>query len=671
MSQGRLQDYYNNLAFYEGYQWQSWNAKTLAFNRSPIEDDSTQRVYLVNNLIRPLADTRIAKITSEKPTLQVVSTLKTAKAINQAEFETKILKAIWREVNIPSLLLSAIKWSVITNHSFLRPYFDPEAGLAIANPEYDEAEAEVLGDEYNQVPYFQMGKLNVDLFTPFEVMFDTSQRTWRNVMQYGWVLIKTVKSRDSLESTFGPEKLKDIKYDPKAASTTVEEQMLMLSSWDTYQARVKDKRRDQEFRNMEVYEYYEAPNASNDYKGLHVIKCGDKVLYDSRETGESFRRIPVIMIHDQIGVETLWGRSLVSGSRQKQKQYNILLSKLVELSRLPVGYLVPEGCGLDEQSIPGRSYFVSKFDPEGGTPVMLQPAPPNQTWLALIAKIEQDLEHYWGTHEVTARSQPPSKGMSGRSLYLLQGADTTRFSSTMTLLSDMLSDLGEILLDLAKEHYREKRSMVFFGEGGREYQIEFTGIQDISGKNSVHIEMGSEFSRNKEALQQLVINFLGVVGNIPAVAQVINDPIVMHKVFSFIDEEFANIFLSRNQDMEVQERENRELLDGDSPKVRPWDKHNVHIAVMINMMNSEEFRKLDDGEQERIVQSHFVPHVQAMMGQRNAQMQEQMAMQQPGGPNAQFQQAAQGKGPLEQIDETIENKVMPQPGAYGTENMGF
>lgn len=671
MSQQRWQDYYNNIAFYEGYQWQSWDAKLSGYTQSPIEDEATQRIYMTSNLIRPLADTRIAMILGERPMLEVISNDKSAESINQAERDTNILKSLWDDLNVQSLLAYAIWWSVLCNRVFLRPYFDPEYGKRIKNPDYDEDMARYYAEtseEYGIDEFYNMGRLNIDLFTSFECIYDTAHKPWENVMRYGWWESKTIKSIDDLYSRFD-KKLVD-KIEPKASASigTVEDQLLMLRDRSAYESRQRERKMSGKNRNVEVYEYYEAPN--NDFPdGLHVIVCQDILLYDSRDSGEKFDRIPVVRIKDQIDDK----KSLVSGSRQKQKMYNIIYSKIVEYSRFPVLYGLPEG--VDVESIMGKAYELFNYDGEGANPLIVQPAAMPDAWLALLSKIEMDMEHYWGIHEITSRSAPPSKGMSGRSLFILKESDVSRLSTTMTMLSESLSDLGELILDLAKKHYRTERTLNYRREGGQAEAITFSR-EDISEERKVSVKMTSEFKRNKQAYQQFIVQLLGVIQNIPAVGQVLNDPVVMRKVIAFFDEGLANTLMVRSRDMEVQERENKELMAGESPKVRPWDKHDVHIRIMLDLMNSKEFIELPEREQMRIVEVHFKPHAMAIQKQMEAQMMAQQGIPPTGGPQGGgppgqpgtvFRQGAGPEEELKGIDKTIEAQVQPQPGNYGGE----
>ena len=673
VSQARWQDYYNNIGFYDGHQWQSWDAKLAAYTRSPVEDDATQRVYLVSNLIRPLADTRMSMILSEHPILEVVSNDKSADAINRADRDTKILKALWLDLNMYAVLTKIVSWMVKCNHCFVRPFWNPDYGPEIKNPKYNPLMSEMAqmeGAEYGEQEYYNLGRIDIDIFSPFEVIFDPNQPTWDRVRRYGWVLIKTVKTIDDLDRQFPEAKVMDLKLQGMAAPHTVAEQLLQLEDYSTYEARKKDKQfQTGKSRNVEVFEYYEAPTRKF-RNGRHVITCGSreegKVLYDSQDSDEVIDNIPIIMFTDQPGTSTLWGKSLISGSRQKQKQYNVIISKVVEITRFPTLTGLP--MGVDVSSLEGRSMWVFNYDEDGAQPIQTAPPGVPESWILMLNKIEQDLEHYWGAHEITARAQPPSKGTSGRALFLLKQSDVSRLNRTMMMFGESLSDVGEILLELAKENYTEKRTMNYVGDGGKLRTLTFMGSEDISDKLKVSVEMTSEYKRNKQAYQQFFVQTLGVITALPNIAQILNDPVVFRKLVAYFDEGFANTLITHNQDMAVQEEENKELMSGGSPQVQPWHKHPIHVRVMMDMLNSKEFRTLSQEEQLRIVKQHLAPHLHYIQQGMKMQMMAQQGIAPPNQPGGMpFQQPGETETPLGLIDKTVESAVQPQPGNYGGE----
>ena len=137
----RLVDYFDNIAFYLDHQHQYFSTSQDTYTPRPLEGVATGKVYSVTNLIRPLADTRINKILGDRPVLDVISEEKSSEAILKAVNNTKILKALWLDLNMQSILTHVVKWSVITNHCFMRPYYNPEYGKRVPNPQYDETMA--------------------------------------------------------------------------------------------------------------------------------------------------------------------------------------------------------------------------------------------------------------------------------------------------------------------------------------------------------------------------------------------------------------------------------------------------------------------------------------------------------------------------------------------------
>jgi len=677
----RWKDYYNDIAFYKGFQWQTFDMGTMTYTTPPIEDFATQQVYSVNNLIKPLADTMMSKILSSRPIPTVNSESKTSEAIERAEKNSQILRALWYDLNMRSILAVAMKWMIVTNHVFLRPYFDPENGVEVDNPDYNKEEAEMArnaGIEYPEPPTLNTGRICCDIFNPFQMLVDPTRNIWRDIMRYGWTLTKYIKTKDSLYSMFDKKRVDRVNPKLDTSVSTIEEQMYSLSGMGTSEARREDRTLEDELKPVAIYEYYEAPTRRRP-KGLHSIVCQEELLYDSEESEEELptRRIPICHFCHQVGMEDIWARSLVSHSRAKQKMYNLLESRLIEHTRLPALVLMPRNSGIDYGSMLGKSYQVVEYDPDEGTPGIVMPPAFPEINLLEMQNIKLELEHKWGLHEVTARSQTPTgKGMSGRGIYLLQEADVTRMAVTLGMFEESLSDFGEILLALAKKHYTEPRSISYQGDRTMEV-IEFTGSKDILDDYTVSVAVSSEFMRNKQAMMEFIVRFLGVVQNIPAVAEVFNDPMVMHKIMSYISEELANTLVVKNQHAGRAEKENRLMLQGEIPEVKPWHHHPTDVKVHTSFLNSDEFMKLPQGQQDAIIEGHFKIHLRFIQ----AAIEEQMRVQQGLPPSPEPQTRVGGGGVFQQsgemptgvglVDKLAEQRVQPTGGAYGSEERGF
>lgn len=673
----RCMDYYDSIAFYLDHQWQHWTTSNDSYTPLPSENVESGKIYSVTNLIKPLADSRIAKILGNKPILEVVSEEKSSEAIQRADNNTKILKALWLDLNMQSVLTHFVKWMVITNHCFLRPYYNPEFGRIVPNPQYDEtmaSTAEELGYEYNEEPTMTLGRIGVDIFNGLQTIFDTSKPTWRDVIRYGWVEMKYLKNLYDLRGEYGKKKCSNIKPEAEGSTGSIEEQLLNLTRTGSLDSRKSDNRyKDKEAVNVNVYEYYEAPSHRFP-KGLHCVKCQDESLYDSRDTGEELPngRIPVFMGVDQPGMETLWAKSLVSGSRHKQKQFNVLRSRVIEHTRLPCVYAFSEDSGIDTDNLPGQSYIVCKYDSQSGPPLIVSPPPIPQTVLYEMETIKGDMVDYWGQQGASAQ-QAESPKVSGRARFLSMSGDVEKIGTTMGLFGETLSDYGEALLWLAKKHYTEKRSGHFPGLAGKMETIEFTGSQDILEDYSVKVTIGSDFQRNRESMMQFIVQLLGVLAPFPAIVESLNDKMVFHKLLSFVSDEFANILMTKNQDAGEAEWENRQMLEGKNPPVRPYHKHPVHIKILMSLMTSQEFRDLEERRQEEIVQTHLVKHLEYLQQGMKSQMMAQQGVppdgQPPGGGGGMaFQQAAGPTDPIQAVDAALESQVNPS-GRLGAEEI--
>jgi len=579
----RYEDWFNNIAFYLGFQYQVWDSDIYSFFVPPLEDEN-QTIMFADNLIQSLVEGRISKLIGNRPTLKVVSQDKSSESIEQAERETDILKGVWYDRNISTFLIRVALWTVVCNRCFIRPYWDRKNNRA-----------------------------ELDLVDGFMVLHDETQRTWQHVRSRGWFDIKSIQSKDRLIKTF-PEvknKIKDLKEVSKAGVCSAQEKIMQLEDRASKAAREEQYREEKsKYAGVETIEHYEAPS-DEEKDGMYMVVAGEEEIYRNKLPKGSNGLIPAVEFTDQLGMLTLWGRSLVSRSRQAQKIYNHWYSKIIELGNLSTFYLFPRGSNITEEDLMERAFHIVEYDFEAGKPQILQPEGPTQTWVLILNLIRNSIEHMWGSHEVTSRATTPGgKDMSGRGIALLQKEDTRRLDSPIIRWTDSLQDIGDILLALYRENSTLKQSMVYPTAGGQTMPITFTK-SDISGKNKVYIEVDSAYSRNKESTYKLIIETLGLLKNLPRIAGILNNPKKFHEFLSFADEKVANVFIYKNSAVQQQDDENRIMLDleKDIPKVEPWHIHPDHLDALREFMCSREYRALPYERQREIKFLHMVPHL--------------------------------------------------------------
>jgi|GEM_PF-3915677 len=579
----RHADWFNNIAFYLGYHYQIWDSDIYSFFVPPLEDEN-QTITYADNLIQSLVETRVSKLIANKSVLNVVSKDGSAKSIEQAERETDILRAIWYDCNIPTLLIRTALWAVVNNRCFLRPYWD-----------------------------FKRNRAEIDRIDGFQMLHDETQNSWDRVRSRGWVDIKSIQSKESLIGTF-PEKKKIIESlteVTQAGVCSVQDKVMQLEDRASKEQRMAQYRNQEGKKaGVETIEHYLAPT-NKEKDGMYAVIAGGEEIYRNRLPKGSNGKIQVVDFTDMLGLTTSWSRSLVSRSRQGQKVYNHWYSKIIELGSMPPLYLLPKDSGINEEDLIERACLVLEYEFEESKPQIVPPPSVPEVWILILTLIRNSIEHLWGTHEVTARATTPGgKDMSGRGIALLQKEDTGRLASPMIRWNDSQQDLGDILLGLYRENSTYKQTMYYPVAGGGTRPITFTK-SDITDKNSVYLEVGTDYSRNKEATFKLVTAFLGLLKNLPRTAQSLDTPSQMHKLMSFADPSVANVFIYKNKPIQQAEDENRIMLDPKLPipKVEPYHVHETHLMVLRELMCSREFRQLPHRRQMEIKYMHLFAHM--------------------------------------------------------------
>lgn len=627
----RHEDIFNNIAFYLGYHYQIWSSELYAYFVPPIEDEY-QTVTFADNLIQSLVDVRVSKLIGNKPVLNVVSKDQSGKSVEQAALETNILRAIWYDRNIPTLLIQAALWAVVGNRCFLRPYWDADTESA-----------------------------SIDLADPLMILHDDTQRSWDKVRSRGYVDIKSIQSKDALIRMF-PKKKASIESLPEvteAGICSIHNKIMELEDKASKEAR-QEQYRDKTTRKagVETIERYEAPYFSKGEKnGVYAVIAGEQTIHKKGLPKGSNGKIPVVNMTDQMGFTTQWGRSLVSRTRQSQKIYNMWYSKIIELGMLPPIYLTPRNSGINYDDLFERAYLLIDYDEGDAIPQIIQPREPPNTWILILNLIRSSIEHLWGTHEVTARaSTPGGKDMSGRGIALLQKEDTRRLDSPMTRWTDSLQDLGDMLLGLYRENSGKKQKMYYPTVGGQTAPITFSK-SDITDKNSVYIEVGSEYTQNREANMKLVTSFLGMMKFLPKTAASLDTPSQMHKLMGFANPGVANVFIYKNKPIQQAEDENRIMLDEDLPipKVESWHIHLDHLQVVREFMCSREFRALTSDRQKEIKEEHLLKHLHYFSKSVGNQLPPEYAAMMIKEPKMPFEQSTGEPTPEEtQIDRSAE-----------------
>jgi len=654
----RFEDWMNNISFYLGYQYQCYDSSMYGYFYPPFRDE-TLSFMAQSNLIKPLADARISQYIANRPKLQVISQDKSPESILQAEKESNVLNALWQNYNIGSFLNDVARWMVVCNQPFVRCSWNPEAGSAVENPAYSD---EFTPEEPST---FVTGELDIELIPGFNLLYSPFYRTFDENRRYGWVSIKTIQTRGNLKRLF-PDKINIIdKFDNESVVSVSdpEDAALRREDFASYEMRTNSSEADRDNHTMTTYENYDASDKS------HMVIVQNEILFDNKY---KTKKIPIIAFQDMPGMMSGTGKSLVSMSRQHQKIYNIMYSRMLEYSLLPTLYILPRDPGFEETSLMDSVYQIVSVDDWEAKPQILSPGTLPEQQFFILNDCKQYLEHLWGMHEVSMRGTTPNnQRLSGRGIYLLQGKDEQRHAASMIYWEDSLRDLGELMLELTHLNSKDEQSLSFSGEDGRNYQVSFTG-EDITGNGKISVEVSSDFAENKQALQQFIKDILQVSPNLPALQKYLNDPVVIYKLISFINDKLANVLMHDNKDAATAQRENRMFMEsGQIAEVEFWHNHSEHLIQHLDMMNSPEYESLPVQAKQMWQQNHFIKHIQmaqgiAQQGMDQANPQQRQQQEQP--PEGVYAEQPQSDNPLYNIDQTIEGMVNPsgQPGMEET-----
>jgi len=124
---GFMKTWTKALNFLIGEHWRSrWDGMSLTWAADTKVPPWRQQP--VTNLTYAVYRTAQAKLTKQKPTLEVVPSSGDSQEKEQAELEAELLTHLWRYLKMPNKVRIFIGWLLITSTSFWRVGWDPEAG---------------------------------------------------------------------------------------------------------------------------------------------------------------------------------------------------------------------------------------------------------------------------------------------------------------------------------------------------------------------------------------------------------------------------------------------------------------------------------------------------------------------------------------------------------------
>lgn len=617
-----------NAEFVNGNQYLNINNISMTIEEVPKLFWYQERE--VFNQIATIVETRIAKISRQKPSLKVRPASSDDVDTSSAKVSSMLLASTWNDQLMDESYEDFVSWLEITGTCLWKPVWNKDKGRIvyqgvqpsqtppdqelklsndISNP--DPQTEEMLGRNQQMVT-IREGDIDTAVVPPYEFFPDSSWR--RGLRACRSVIHARAYHLNEIEEMWGVQvEAEDVD------STSLQRTVSGLGglgygagSFKTSIMKLKD--------HAIVKEYYEQPSKRYP-QGRYIVVAGEKTLhvgtmpYMIGPDGEvDFPFIRCVSI-DRAGC--FWGSTVTERCIGIQRRYNALRNRKAEyLNLVAIGqWYVPVGSldeGTELNNAPGNNIHY-RPGINGAKPEPVQ-------WPSLPSSFENEestllaeFTSISGVSELSRYSEAPSGVKSGVALGISKEQDDTRLSTSVQRVANSVVALGKGWLRLYRQFVQEPRLLRYIG-GNREVDVREWEKSDLKS-DDVFIENMSALSESPSQRRQMVFDLLNAGLFVrPELSNL--DEESRQKVFQLL--EFGHWETGADGDNMLQKtrarRENRDLMDGKQIMVMDFDDHMEHVHQHNRMRMQSEYEdlmKTPIGPMvNQLMMAHIAQHIQ-------------------------------------------------------------
>lgn len=489
-----------------------------------------------------------AKMTKQKPTLEVVPPSGDSNDRESAHLGEAILVYLWRLLKFPTKIRTGIGWFLCTGQTYARVHWDPEAGEYVplsqmVEAPHPEGGVDAAGaprtidkacpcdddgepilkrsDDGTESPDFDaepaevpQGEIAFDFEDSLSVRFNPEATSPEDAYE---CFVAKLWPKNMVASHFGiPEA--DLEGGGDEGDRTMYDDLVSSaaagSGWMGNQNQIGDLIGSSQQQALGdrvlVLEYYHDKDADAGYpEGRHWISCGRKKIWPLEgdpdyPTGEAPLPYgfwpPLVPILSTPIPGQPQAMSVIGQLVPLNEQLNILDGKIAEhnvMMAMGGKWIVhPDDKGLVINSDPGQ-VVASKGYASGHPPIQAElkslPASIYQEREVILNKIRLVV----AMSEAAFGSKP--EGVSaGRAFLVLSEETDSVIGPDLQAFENGYEEIGRRMLVIAQKHYTEKRSISIRGERGR-WEIRSFMNTDLADGLGVRVQAGSSFPWSKTA----------------------------------------------------------------------------------------------------------------------------------------------------------------------------
>lgn len=445
----------------------------------------------VYNHTATVLETRISKLSSIKVGMSVRPLTADESDKQSAAFSTKILSAVFNELNLQKVINEANMWSEVTGTAFYKIVWDKDCGKRIGRNED--------GDIYD-------GDVRVEVVPPFEVYPDSV--TKMNVDDCASLIHAKAYSLDEIKDKWGV----DVPKEEISGFTMTGGSTIGGLGYSGFVQGMSDVVLD---NHAMVIERYQAPTGEYP-QGRLTIVAGDKVVYDdslpyvNKEDGR--RGYPFAKQVAIIAPGCFFGTSIVERMIPIQRAFNAVKNRKHEyLNRMTMGVLAVEDGSVDVENLeedglsPGKVLIVRQG---GRMPQMLEIG---NVPVELIREEERLLDEFTlisGVSDLMKYSQAPTTNTSGKAISLLMEQDESRLKMTATEVRSAVKEVAKQVLRLYKQFALQARMKRIAGDNG-EIELRYFDRSDISSDDVV-FDVSGDVLETAASRRNMVVDLLNL-----------------------------------------------------------------------------------------------------------------------------------------------------------------
>lgn len=603
--------WWENLAVFMGDFWVEWDIHKRRLTEPVRRPDHRVRVPI--NLAQPTVRTELAKLTKNRPILDVMARSSDASDLNSAKVGDKILNNYAeRQFNMSRVRRRMLHWVLMCGLGGILVDWDETAlgtidvlcdagGNPIFDPRAIEAYKQQIQQEGGSLTYKKIpqGELVVEQVSPFECMWDFSKNYCEDA---AWAMVSKVYDVDEVFRRWHVK----VDHDANAIPGIIEQRLMgrfdLTGKLATRPVHVQ--------KLAQITQFWIKPGHPKFPDGLCLVFNKD-TLIDKRAFDYGHGELPVHMMGHIPFPISQFPMSVLQQIKGPVLELSKTESQMMENRNLMANppWLIPKQLQISVaiQNKPGArieyNYLPNVPEPK---PVQMPDMPRYVT--DLIEILKDHILEISGQGE-TSQGKVPAGARSGVSIAYLQEEDDTRIGVTVQEFEELIERVGNQMLRIMADKYTTSRTVRIYKKHGDDEVFDFIGSM-LDGADSVVCQAGSALPRSKAAKQQYILDLWD--------RKLEQDPRRVRQMLELAEGEPDEWEV----DLDQAERENHELQLGEDPGVKEWYNHPAHHYVHRNFMKSADYFALPE-EIQQLFEQHDEEHTmyEQMQAQQAASMQ--------------------------------------------------